>query len=64
MMSGNYKFEICMQFNGTAEIKADSKKQALEILKQLKGRLCEVKAFDERIKDFDIEVFTEAEERI
>ena len=64
MMSGTYKFQICLQFNGTAEVKADSKKQALEALKELKAKLGEVRAFDDRIKDWNIDLLAQAEERI
>lgn len=64
MMSGNFKFQICFQFNGTVEIKADSKKKALEAIKELRARISDIKSCDDRIKDWNVEMFTEAEERI
>lgn len=64
MTQGIYNFQICFQFNGSVEIKADSKKKALEVIKDLKASLREVKALNENIKDWNAELHSEAEERI
>lgn len=65
MTCGIFKFEICLQFNGTATVKAPSKKQALEALKGLTATLGKVENGEkERIVDYDVELRATAEERI
>lgn len=65
MTCGIYKFEICLQFNGTATVKAPSEKQALEVLKRLTATLGKVENGDkQRIVDYDVELRAVAEERI
>ncbi len=64
MTQGIYEFDICLKFNGTANIKAPSKKKALEVLKNLRASLHEVKAYDDRIINYSVTILANAEEQV
>jgi len=61
---GTYEFDICLKFNGTAKVKAPSKRQALEALKNIRASLHEIVTYDKRVIDYSISVLASAEERI
>ncbi len=64
MTQGTYEFDICLKFNGTAKVKAPSKRQALEALKILERRFMKLSHTTSGLLTTSISVLASAEERI